>query len=142
MYNLEYRLSSLGRLSYFHMELGVLNSGKVIDNYINVSRNAQCKDVQTCLLTMCNGILRFTPGTTPADLLATELIQSTYLRTSMGGVRVRDLLCSYLTKQRLYSLNYAGWACTLHFNSSSITYFYCKLLSTKKLLKPNNVTSW
>ena len=45
----------------------------------------------------CNGILRFTSGATPADLLlasmAAKLLRSTYSPTSIGGARVRDLSC-------------------------------------------------
>ena len=45
----------------------------------------------------CNGILIFTSGATPADLLvvnmAVELFWSTYLWTSIGGAWVWHLLC-------------------------------------------------
>ena len=43
-------------------------------------------------LPVCNRILRFTSGATPADLLmvrmAAEPFRSTYLLTSIGGARV------------------------------------------------------
>ena len=52
------------------------------------------------LLPVCNGILRFTSGVTPADLLAAISFQSMQLRTSIGGSRVHDLSCRCLTAAR------------------------------------------
>ena len=44
---------------------------------------------------VCNRILRFTYGGTPADLLVANMVakldRSTYLCTSIGGARVRDI---------------------------------------------------
>ena len=47
---------------------------------------------------MCNRILTFTSGATPADLLvasmAAELFRSTYLCTNISGIRVWELECN------------------------------------------------
>ena len=49
----------------------------------------------------CNRILRFTYGATPADLLVTsmaaELFPSTYLQTSIGGARDKNVMKWSLT---------------------------------------------
>ena len=52
-------------------------------------------------LLMHNGFLKLTFGVTSADLLAASMaakqFQSTYLQTSIGGARVKDRACCYLT---------------------------------------------
>ena len=64
----------------------------------------------TCVLSSpaCNGLLRFTPVVTPADLfvvsMVAKLLQSMYLHTSIGGARVQDRAYGYIT-----ALSYFTW---------------------------------
>ena len=65
------------------------------------------------LLPVCNGILRFTSGVTPADLLvdcmAAKSFQFMYLWTSIGGIYYATDL-QHETRQALYWLRNAGSA--------------------------------
>ena len=79
-----------------------------------------------------NGILRFTSGVTPTDLLVANMavkpFWSTYLQTSIGGAQVSDLCAPAShreTGQTLHCLIASIWQ-RKHFHWSNVSFLICK----------------